>query len=548
MKTGMKRVSAFLMGAVLLIGTAGCSKGNKKFDKMKEKAERTVKEYFDNLSTGNIPMLSNYCDPENDRFQDIKGMQIIDDSTTSESSDYENVYPQQDYLVYWYAYLNHVKVEPGEFTLDGDKGTIEVKLSIIDSQKALSFSGQLDEVYILRYLTEAYDYTSKTVLLSLDCDPDEETCKIKTMQMVFNEVKKQFDIVIDMLPKKNNMLEDKLFNFMSRLITLDTDYLSDSAFDLGVDISSYANGFKPLYQAMLSCCTYEYEVSNIKGGNAEFDITIHKKDEENALYTFTCEPKNWGPSYEKILTYAVHAPQNFDAQEDLRPVAPVASGFSEQLKMEADQTFTVHAKFKKDSSATYGYSVKGDFHEVFPAVITGNTERCRLPSFTERYLEDVCRSAVENLRKYNAIKPADYFNLRNMLYINLSPEKYSEVMKNHNFTQTKENVDGYNNYSRDGRFIITTTKYEDMDHLLDSSMSDYTLLESLIADGTYTGTLSGGWVFYEHRGQMPDNGTMTDVYTRSLAFSTHTITIQILKCTDADLQELLKILKELGLE
>lgn len=544
MKTGMTRVCAFLMSAVLLIGMTGCS-GKKKKEEMKNLAEGVVENYLVFLSTGKYDKLSRYCDPKDDQFQDIIGLENSGETGTGNASENKNTYPPREYLPYWKAYLSHLKFSFGEFDLDGTKGSLDVDLDIIDGKKALRSSIKPSEEDVLRYLTEADTYVTKKVTLNLNFDTDENTCKIKNAQVLFKEVKKQFDIVLDTLPKKHPELEQDLRDFMDKIIKMDTEYLSDEAFYLAFDPNRYNTTAMPLYREM--ACIYTYDFSFIDSGDdwAIFKLNVTKKDEERALDRLTESPANWALSYEKLLSYAIDAPQGYNGQEDLWPLSPMLPVFREYLELESDKIVTVEGEIRKDPHTTHGYRVAADFEYVFPALLENSYQfRTSDPDF----LDEVYREAMQNLLDKRSISQEDHKRLQRLVEFDLNGARFSDIMEKHGFTLTSTNPDGINNYSKDDRIVIQVTKHYTADETLTTALSNYTLLESMIAGGTYTGELSGGLLSFEHRGQLTDNGTTTEVYSHFAAFKDHILNIYITNCTDADIEEARAILQEYGLD
>ena len=543
MKTGLTRVSAFLMSAVLLIGMTGCS-GNKKTKEMKKTAEGVVENYLVFLATGKYDKLSRYCDPENDQFQDILKLKN-DDNADSDDDSTGDIYPEPDYLPFWQAYLSHTKFTFGEFTLDGDEGKLDVSLDLIDAKKALRSSINPSSDQILNYLQDADTYTTKPITLTMDCDTDSGKCKIKDTKVLFKECKKQFDIILKELPVKNPKLDAMFKEFMDHMLAMDMDYLDNDGFYLGFDPSEYAYSDLSLYRAMTELYTYDYEFVAGSDDWAEFKMTVHKKDEADALLLFFASPANWAPSYKKMLKYALEAPVGFNGLEDLWPIDEMAPGLQSYMQNRAkDKDYIVRGEIRIDQHVSHGYRMNGEFEDAFPAIIE---DVYMVPSSTPDFIDDAYREAMQQLLSDLEISQQEYDRLYRMLDSGLTDTHYSEVMEKHGYTMSLKNHDGFNNYSKDSRITFEIVKEDSVNGALITGLQDYTEIEAAIADGSYTGNLSGGWMSYEFRGQKPEGDAMKDAYERYIVFSDHGLKITVTDCTDADVDEINTILSELGL-
>lgn len=543
MKKGMTRISAFLMSAVLLVGTAGCS-GNKKTKEMKKTAEGVVENYIVFLSTGKLDKLSRYCDPEDDPFQDV--LQLNGDKNSKSDDDSkDDIYPTPEYLPFWQAYLSHLKFTFGDFTLDGDEGKLDVSLDLIDAKKSLRSSVEPSSEDILHYLQEADTYINKPITLTLDCDTDSGTCKIKDTKVLFKECKKQFDIVLKELPMTNAKLDTLFREFMAHVIDMDMDYLNSDGFYLGFETSEYSYSDLPLYRAMTELYSYEYEFVAGSDDWAEFKMTVHKKKEDEALLLFLASPVNWAPTYKKMLKYALEAPVGFNGLENLWPLEEMAPELTEFMRNRAeDKDYIVRGEIRLDPHVSLGYRINGDFEDVFPAIIRSEYLG---PSSDPQFINDSYKEAMQQLLSDLEISQQEYDRLYRMLDSGLTDTHYSEVMEKHGYTESKKNRDGFNNFSKDSRITFEIVKEDSVNGALIDGLQDYTEIEEAIADGRYTGNLSGGWMSYEFRGQKPEGDAMKDAYRRFIIFSNHTLKITVTDCTDADVDEINTILSELGL-
>lgn len=540
MKKRMTRISAFLMGAVLLIGMTGCS-GNKKYKEMKKTAEGVVENYIVFLATGKMDKLSRYCDPDDDPFQDTIDAKTSKSGTKKGKDD---IYPNPEYLPFWRAYLSHLKFTFGEFTLKGDDGKLEVNLSLIDAKKALRSSVEPSSEDILHYLTEADTYIEKPITLSLNCDTDSGTCKIKDTQVLFKECKKQFDIVLKELPMKNAKLDTLFVDFMDHLLDMDTVFMDSDGFYIGIEPSDYTYSDLPLYRAMTSLYSYEYEFVSGGDESAEFKMTFHKKEEDDALRRFFGDPRNWAPSYEKMLTYALEAPSGFNGLDDLWPIDAMAPGLTDYLQGEADKDLIIRGEIKLDPHVVQGYRVTGDFKDALPTMIRSDY---LAPSSEPEFINDAYNFAMQSLLNKGEISNEEFGHLQQLTMCDLTTVKYSEIMEKHGFTKSKANRDLFDNYKKDDRIKFEIVTADSANSTLIYGLQDYTDIEAKIADGSYTGSLSGGWMSYEFRGQITKAGNTKEYYKRYVIFDDHCMTITVDDCTDEDVEEISTIIKELGL-
>ena len=560
MKARNLRITSLVMSVILLIGGTGCSNSKKKREAMKNKAEGVVENYLVYLSKGMNDKLSRYCDPKDDPFQS-------EVSFTEEDAGNEKSASPEILQELWNIYLSKLTFKIGEFELDGDEGKLDVSVNLIDVKKNLRSSINPSTDDIIRYMSEADEYTKRKITFSLDCDTDNETCMINNTKQLYKEVNKQFDILVDLLPKRNKKLDQDLRAFMDHVIEFDTDYLQSDGFELFAgNLDEYDHYSMCIYKEIMSFITYDVRYTDVEERKARFNMTIHTKDDVEAFTAFWEDANNLGPMVEKLVIYGNHAPKDFTGLEDLFPMEPLAPGFHDIMEKCQDKTIEVEGYIQLDDSVPNGFRVVASFSDVFPRKSYSEY----MPDSTDDYNQTMYRAAADSLLQKGDLTEKEYERWARIFNgSDINSRKFDDVLKAHGFTDGKiGNSREFKDYTKDGRITTETKTCQSADEPLYVGLQELSDIDTKLGSGELTGEWTGGWVFYEFRGQVkisdpnPKGGVTKkgdptqkdnsankkEYYECYVATAYNAFFFRVEDATDADVEEIHQILTELGLD